>query len=69
MKAVVLVDHAGCVARIYETPCGVLTYKKDRKRHDWIAVRADGSKQRFGEDRAAALKAMGPGGRTQLVLS
>lgn len=59
MERVVLVEHAGNRAFIYRTPCGILTYDKNRKRHEW-RVRAPytGPDQvrdvSFGEDYGAA---------------
>ena len=57
MKKVVLTEHAGHVEYIYESRCGILTYNKHRKRHNWIVVSPDGTRTEYGEDYKAACDA------------
>lgn len=68
MRSVVLVEHAGHAARIYETPCGILTYQRHRQRHDWC-VETAGGLSHHGEDLAAACaQARQVGGHVVLLL-
>jgi len=36
---------------LYETPCGILTYNKYRKRHNWVTIdKSSGERREWGED-------------------
>ena len=48
-RTVILSQHGDFKTFIYETPCGILTYSKNRKRHDWV-LKTPGGLVHFRED-------------------
>jgi hypothetical protein len=53
-RRVVMLAHNDFEVYIYETPCGMQTYYKNRKRHNWVWKGPDGERQEFGENYSAA---------------
>jgi hypothetical protein len=68
-KTVVLCEHNDLKVYIYQTPCGIQTYYRNRKRHNWSWKGTAGERQDFGEDfQGASQYARQNGGHVLLEL-